>query len=375
MKSCCTRSLAITLTLLALVTPLATPAHAQTSPGALTGRSRMRKAPCCLGPPSWPSISLRAHGPRRSPVRTALHAQRPARRRTDRVTTTMPLFKDATSEVTVEAGQERRLDFTLQLASVSEELTVRGGTALAREDKRAAASIIDVVSADAMGRLRMRTPPRPCAACQACRWKSTRARGGLSSSEAWTRPSNNVTLNGQIWARQRSSARAGSRWIRCQRSDLAARGHEGSDAGHGRQRHRCERQHQDSWRVRSARRVSLRHVSQRLQRPQWPRARQRQRDVWPSVRAGRTLGVVFGGSYSQRRYDSHLFRGSNGAWSQFNGFYVPQNQAFLLYDVNRRRQGYNGALSYRPRQGHEVTFASTATSSATSRGGSRLSST
>jgi TonB-dependent receptor len=65
-------------------------------------------------------------------------------------------------------------------------------------------------------------------------------------------------------------------------------------------------------------------------------------------------GVVLGGSLSERRYDSDLFRASDGSFASFNGFAVPQNQGFLLYDVNRRRQGVNGALGFRPRQGHEL---------------------
>ena len=79
-----------------------------------------------------------------------------------------------------------------------------------------------------------------------------------------------------------------------------------------------------------------------------------------SVSFGRVLdraqrwGVVIGGSYSQRHYESELFRGSNVTWSQFNGFFVPQNQAFFLYDINRRRQGVNGALEFRPAKGQSI---------------------
>ena len=42
-------------------------------------------------------------------------------------------------ETTFDAGQERQLDFQLQIATMTEELTVRAGTALARDEKRAVA--------------------------------------------------------------------------------------------------------------------------------------------------------------------------------------------------------------------------------------------
>ena len=67
-------------------------------------------------------------------------------------------------------------------------------------------------------------------------------------------------------------------------------------------------------------------------------------------------GVVVGGSLSQRRFDSELFRGADGAWGNFNGFLVPQTMGMLIYDVDRRRQGINAALGYRPRPGHELAF-------------------
>lgn len=72
--------------------------------------------------------------------------------------------------------------------------------------------------------------------------------------------------------------------------------------------------------------------------------------------ADRRWGLTLGGSFSQRRFDSQLFRVSSGAWSNFNSFFVPQNQAFFLYDVDRRRQGASGAVGYRPANGHEVSF-------------------
>src|SRR5262245_28294779 len=51
-----------------------------------------------------------------------------------RVTVSVPQFKDATSSVTLDAGQELQLDFSLQLATLKDTLTVKAGTALARDE-------------------------------------------------------------------------------------------------------------------------------------------------------------------------------------------------------------------------------------------------
>jgi len=66
-------------------------------------------------------------------------------------------------------------------------------------------------------------------------------------------------------------------------------------------------------------------------------------------------GIVVGGSYSRRHYDSELFRVAE-SWGDFNGSFVPQNQAFFLYDVDRRRQGVNAVVEYRPSQRNSVAF-------------------
>ena len=101
-----------------------------------------------------------------------------------------------------------------------------------------------------------------------------------------------------------------------------------------------------------------------------------------SVSFGRVLddaqrwGVVMGASYSHRHYETELFRAADSIWSNFNGFFVPQNQAFFLYDVDRRRQGVNASLEFRPVEGPCAGAArSTTTSSRTPRAASRPSST
>ena len=62
-------------------------------------------------------------------------------------------------------------------------------------------------------------------------------------------------------------------------------------------------------------------------------------------------------------------------WGMFNGSFVPQNQAFFLYDVNRRRQGVNAARRV-PARASSTRWrsASITTASRTPRAGSRPSS-
>jgi hypothetical protein len=63
---------------------------------------------------------------------------------------------------------------------MSEELTVRAGTALARDEKRSAPNIIDVVSADAMGRFPTRMPRKRSGGFLASRSRSIKVRAASS---------------------------------------------------------------------------------------------------------------------------------------------------------------------------------------------------
>src|SRR5690606_11336224 len=64
------------------------------------------------------------------------------------VTVTMGGFAQAERrDVFLTAGETASVDFELELAGLTEEVSVRAGAALARERKRAAPTIMDVVSA------------------------------------------------------------------------------------------------------------------------------------------------------------------------------------------------------------------------------------
>jgi len=89
-------------------------------------------------------------------------------------------------DLIVNTGETLRADFELQLAGVSEMVSVIAGTALARDEKRSAPTIMDVVSADRWGAFQTPMLPKHCDVCLGSRWRLTRAKGALLSSAAST---------------------------------------------------------------------------------------------------------------------------------------------------------------------------------------------
>jgi hypothetical protein len=130
----------------------ATPARGQTTNGTLTGT--VTDAQGGILPGASVVVVYVPTGSRTEAVvqadgRYALPGLRPG---PYSLAVTLAGFRAAAAEIAVAAGSEQRQDFTLELAGVTEELTVRAGTALARERRRAAPNIGEVVSADTMGR-------------------------------------------------------------------------------------------------------------------------------------------------------------------------------------------------------------------------------
>lgn len=68
-------------------------------------------------------------------------------------------------------------------------------------------------------------------------------------------------------------------------------------------------------------------------------------------------GVVLGASYSNRAYRSD--RLSGGTWQLRGDSYVPVNQSLFLYGVDRTRVGFTGALQFRPQDGVEFYLRAT----------------
>ena len=148
---------ALLLTLLLSAT--AERALAQTPGGVLTGTIRDSQGGVLPGATvvavQEPS-GVRSQTLTRGDGRYSLAVPRPG---TYRITASLTGFRDA--EATMTLGSEQARDFVLELPDIREELTVRAATALAHGQKRAAASIMDAVSADAAPPAATRAMPSP----------------------------------------------------------------------------------------------------------------------------------------------------------------------------------------------------------------------
>jgi TonB-dependent receptor len=86
----------------------------------------------------------------------------------------------------------------LEIAGISEELTVRAGTALARELKRAAPSIADVVSADGVGRFPDANAAEALRRIPGVSLEIDQGEGRFVVVRGIDASLNNVTINGQV---------------------------------------------------------------------------------------------------------------------------------------------------------------------------------
>lgn len=62
-------------------------------------------------------------------------------------------------------------------------------------------------------------------------------------------------------------------------------------------------------------------------------------------------GIVVGGSYSLKKFESQTV--NTRSWAQTNGYWVPLTEQAYAYEVERERLGANLALQFRPSTGHE----------------------
>ncbi|HSC28087.1 MAG TPA: TonB-dependent receptor [Vicinamibacterales bacterium] len=275
-----------------------------------------------------------------------------------RVTATIPGFRDGVAaNLTLAAAEERQLDFTLEIANISEELTVRAGAALAREEKRAARNVVDVVSADAVGRFPDANAAEALRRIPGVSLEIDQGEGRFVVVRGVDASLNTVTINGQIIG---TPAEFGTRGVSMDSvpADLISR----------LEVVKTIRPDMDANAIGGAINIATTGAFDRPEGFFSGTIRTGYNEMSgrapfsANVSFGRVLdeqqrwGLVVGGSFSQRRFDSDLFRAADGAWAQFNGFDVPQNQAFLDYDIERRRQGVNVALAHRPRVGHEIAF-------------------
>lgn len=271
------------------------------------------------------------------------------------VTVSMPGFQEVSAELTVAAGDEQRQNFTLAIAGVSEALTVRAATEIARDRKRAAPSISDVVSADAVGRFPDANAAEALRRIPGVSLEIDQGEGRFVVVRGIDASLNNVTLNGQIIG---TPAEFGTRGVSMDSvpADLISR----------LEVTKAVTPDMDANAIGGTVNIVTLGAFDRPDGLFSGSLRTGYNDLSgrspfsASASYGRLLdatgrwGIALGGSFSQRRYDSQLYRISSGAWADFNGSFVPQTQAHFLYDVDRRRQGLNAALAFRPASGHEL---------------------
>lgn len=271
------------------------------------------------------------------------------------VTVTMAGFRAAAAEITLAAGGEQRQDFTLELAGISEELTVRAGTALARDRKRAASNIGDVVSADTMGRFPDANAAEALRRIPGVSLEIDQGEGRFVVVRGIDASLNNVTINGQIVG---TPAEFGTRGVSMDSvpADLISRlevtkavtpDMDANAIGGTINIATLGAFDRPGGLLSGTLRTGYNNLSGRA-------PFSANLSYGRVFGTNRPVGVTLGGSFSQRRFDSELFRISSGGWANFGGFHVPQNQAFFLYDVDRRRQGVNAAVAFRPASGHEL---------------------
>ena len=101
-------------------------------------------------------------------------------------------------KISVVVGDEQRKDLGLEIAAVSEELKISAGTALARDEKRAAATIMDVVSADSVGRFPDANAAEALRRIPGVSMEIDQGEGRFVVVRGIDASLNNVTINGQM---------------------------------------------------------------------------------------------------------------------------------------------------------------------------------
>jgi TonB-dependent receptor len=259
-------------------------------------------------------------------------------------------------DLIVNTGETLRADFELQLAGVSEMVSVIAGTALARDEKRSAPTIMDVVSADSMGRFPDANAAEALRRVPGVSMEIDQGEGRFVVVRGIDASLNNVTLNGQVIG---TPAEFGTRGVSMDSvpADLIAR----------LEVVKAVRPDMDANAIGASINIETLGAFDQPGGFLFGSLRSGYNDMSGrapfsgSVNFGRVFGadqrwgVVIGASYSRRQYESELFRVAS-TWADFNGSFVPQNQAFFLYDLDRRRQGVNAAIEFRPSRPHSLAF-------------------
>ena len=101
-------------------------------------------------------------------------------------------------DVITVAGEPSRVDFELQVGGVTESVTVTAGAALARDEKRSAPMIMDVVSADSVGRFPDANAAEALRRVPGVSMEIDQGEGRFVVVRGIDASLNNVTLNGQV---------------------------------------------------------------------------------------------------------------------------------------------------------------------------------
>ncbi len=257
----------------------------------------------------------------------------------------------------VSRGQDVRVDVQLQIAGLMDTVTVTAGAALARDEKRVAPMILDVVSADSVGRFPDSNAAEALRRIPGVSLEIDQGEGRFVVVRGVDASLNNVTLNGQIVG---TPAEFGTRGVSMDSvpADLISRlevvkavtpDMDANAIGASINIATMGAFDLPGGFLFGTLRSGYNGMSGRA--PFNATA-----SYGRGLGAARRWGFVIGGSYSNRRYDTELFRAANGSWTKFNGYFVPQTQGQFLYDIERRRQGINGALEFRPKTGHALAF-------------------
>ena len=258
-------------------------------------------------------------------------------------------------DVFVTRGQDTRVDFELQLASIDETVNVTAGVALARDEKRAAPMIVDVVSADSVGRFPDNNAAEALRRIPGVSMEIDQGEGRFVVVRGVDASLNNVTINGQILG---TPAEFGTRGVSMDSvpADLISR----------LEVVKAVRPDMDANAIGASVNIATFGAFDLPGRMLYGSLRtgynamSGRMPFSGSATYGRTLGAdkkwgfVVGGSYSQRRYQSELNEASAVYWTQANGYYIPLTPSLRLYDLDRRRQGINASLEYRPADGQSL---------------------
>ncbi len=227
--------------------------------------------------------------------------------------------------------------------------------ALARQQKRGARNILDSVSADAMGRFPDDNAAEALRRIPGVSMEIDQGEGRFVVVRGVDASLNNVTINGQIVG---TPAEFGTRGVSMDSvpADLISR----------LEVIKAVRPDMDANAIGASIDIATRNAFDRPEGFFSGSVRTGYNEMsgrMPysgNVTFGRVLdeaqrwGIVAGGSYSYRRYDSQLVNGSSDTWTSFNGLFVPHDHTRYLYDVERQRQGVNAALEFRPSRGHDL---------------------